>query len=79
MLLIIIVPLLGVLLYLIFRGHNMHERAAQASRASEEAFRQYIRASAATPADDLQKLDDLRKRGVLTDEEFERAKARTMG
>lgn len=79
MLLIIILPLLGVLLYLIFRGHHMHERAAQASRASDDALRQYIRAAAATPANDIEKLDDLRRRGVITDDEFERAKARALG
>jgi len=71
--------LLGVLLYLLARGHNMHERAQSAARAQESAVRDYIRAAASSPADDIAKLEDLRSHGVLTDEEFERAKAKVLG
>lgn len=78
LLLIVILPLLGVLIYLIARGHKMHERAASDARAQDAAFRTYVRSAASSPADDLQKLEDLRSRGVLSDEEFQRAKAKAI-
>jgi hypothetical protein len=79
MLFIFVFPLIGVLGYLIVRGHTLHEHQAQ-DRAQYEAFRQFKgdRGSGGT-ADDLHKLADLRERGVLTDEEFERAKAKVLG
>ncbi len=78
-LLIFVFPLIGVLGYLIVRGHTMHEHQAQ-DHAQYEAFRQFTRApNSAGATDDLHKLADLRDRGVLTDEEFERAKAKVLG
>jgi hypothetical protein len=76
---IIVVPYLGVLGYLIVRGHTMHEHQEK-DRAQYEAFRQYTRGAApAGPGEDVSKLVDLRDRGVLTDDEFERAKAKAIG
>jgi hypothetical protein len=77
-LLIVILPLIGVLIYLIARGHGMHERQIEAVAAQQKAMDQYIRHTANTPADDLEKLEDLRQRGVLSDEEFQRAKAKAI-
>ncbi len=77
-LLIVILPLIGVLLYLIFRGQGMHDRSLQAASAQQQAVNQYIRQTARTPAEDLANLDDLRNRGVINDEEFERAKAKVL-
>lgn len=77
-LLIIVFPLVGVLAYLIVRGQSMHERTVVQHHASEAAFRSYIRNAASGPADDIAKLEDLRARGILTDEEFERAKAKVL-
>jgi Short C-terminal domain/Phospholipase_D-nuclease N-terminal len=76
--LIIIVPFFGVFVYLIVRGHGMHDRQLQAAKAQQEAMQTYIRTTASTPADDLSKLDDLRARGVISDEEFEKAKAKVI-
>jgi hypothetical protein len=50
MLLIIILPFLGVLIYLIIRGHRMHERTVDATRSQDEAFRAYVRTAASTHA-----------------------------
>lgn len=78
-LIIFVFPLIGVLGYLIVRGHTLHEPQPQ-SRPPYEAFRQFTRGSNSDgTADDLHKLADLRDRGVLTDEEFERAKAKILG
>ena len=74
LILIVLLPLLGVLIYLIARGHKMAEHAVSDTQAQDAAFRQYVRSAAASPADDIAKLDDLRNRGVLSEEEFERAR-----
>jgi hypothetical protein len=75
---IFVFPLIGVLGYLIIRGHTMHEHHA-ADQAQYAAFRQFQRGRpAGDPTDDVSKLADLRDRGVLTSEEFERAKAKAL-
>src|ERR1700722_352912 len=61
-LLIFVFPLIGVVVYLIARGHTMHEHQEQ-DRAQYEAFRQFTRGSSSGgTADDLHKLADLRDR-----------------
>jgi hypothetical protein len=79
LLLIIVFPLIGVLGYLLIRGHTMHEHRAQ-DWSQFEAFRRYAQGDGGPggTADELHKLADLRDRGVLTDEEFERAKAKLL-
>jgi Short C-terminal domain/Phospholipase_D-nuclease N-terminal len=77
-LLIVILPLLGVLIYLIARGQSMHERAVSDAKAQDSAFRDYVRSAASSPADDIAKLEDLHNRGVISDEEFQRAKAKAL-
>jgi hypothetical protein len=76
---VIVLPYLGVFVYLIARGHKMGEHAAEQARRQDEAFRSYVKEAAATPAsevDQLSKLASLRAEGVITDEEFERMKAK---
>src|ERR1700722_12474369 len=76
---IFVFPLIGVLGYLIVRGHTLHEHEAQ-DRAQYQAFRQFTRGpNSSGSSDDLHTLADLRDRGVLTDEDFERAKAEGLG
>lgn len=76
---IFVFPLIGVLGYLIVRGHTMHEHEAR-DRTQYEAFRKFARGQTSPgTADDLHKLADLKDRGVLTEEEFERAKAKVLG
>jgi hypothetical protein len=78
LILIVLLPLLGVLIYLIARGHKMAVHAASDAQAQDAAFRQYVRSAAASPADDITKLEDLRDRGVLSQAEFERAKEKAL-
>jgi uncharacterized membrane protein YcjF (UPF0283 family) len=78
LLLIVILPMIGVLIYLIARGHKMSEHAVRHAEAQDAAFRTYVRSAAVSPADDIAKLEDLRSRGVLSDEEFERAKTKAL-
>src|SRR5246127_2339698 len=71
---VLFIPLIGVLVYLIARGGSMHERAVQEAQQQERQFRTYVQetAGSANTADQLAKLADLRDRGVITPEEFER-------
>jgi uncharacterized membrane protein YcjF (UPF0283 family) len=78
LILIVVLPLVGVLIYLIARGHKMSEHAVRDAQAQDAAFRNYVRTAAASPADDLSKLEDLHNRGVLSDEEFQRAKQKAI-
>jgi hypothetical protein len=77
---IVILPLLGVVAYLIARGDSMNQRTLAAHEAREEAARSYIRDAAGTPsaADELAKLAGLRDSGVLTVEEFQIQKAKLL-
>jgi len=79
---IIVLPFLGVFVYLIARGGSMHERAAAQAAEQQKAFDQYVRQAASTPgessADQLHKLADLKTQGVLTDAEFEAQKAKIL-
>jgi hypothetical protein len=79
---IIILPFLGVFVYLIARGGSMHERAADAAAQQQKAFDSYVRQAAGTPGADtasqLSKLADLKTQGVLTDAEFEAQKAKIL-
>jgi ABC-type transport system involved in cytochrome bd biosynthesis fused ATPase/permease subunit len=79
---VLFIPLIGVLVYLIARGDSMHARAAQQAQRQDEAYRSYIQQAAAsgpaTTADQLAKLADLRDRGVISPEEFEREKAKVL-
>ena len=80
---VLFIPLIGVLVYLIARGGSMHERAAAQARHQDAEFRQYVQQAAASSpastADQLSKLADLRDRGVISAEEFDREKAKVLG
>jgi len=77
---VLLIPLIGVLVYLIVRGDKMHERAAREARQEDREFRAYVQdaAGAQSSADQLSKLADLRDRGVITAEEFESQKAKVL-
>jgi len=81
---VILLPYIGVLIYLIVRGRSMSERDVAQAKDSEAAFKAYIRETAATGGgqaasapshvDELAKLADLRSSGAITDEEYQKAK-----
>jgi ABC-type multidrug transport system fused ATPase/permease subunit len=78
---ILLLPLIGVLMYLIARGGTMHEHAVRDAQVQEQQFRSYVQeaAGSASPADQLAKLADLRDRGVITAAESDREKAKILG
>ena len=80
---VIVLPLLGVLIYLIVRGDGMHERqmdyAIAQQKRSDEYIRQVAGGSGGTSnAEELSKLAQLHKDGVLTDDEFAAQKAKLL-
>ncbi len=79
---IIILPFLGVLVYLIARGGKMQERAAKQAADQQKAFDQYVKQTAGSAgdstADQLSKLADLKSQGVINDAEFEAQKAKIL-
>jgi len=77
---VIILPFLGVLVYLIARGGKMHERAAEQAAQQQKAFDAYVKqaASSGSSADELAKLADLKEKGAITDAEFEAQKAKLL-
>ena len=78
---IIILPYLGVFIYLIARGHKMAEHAQQAAAAQDAAAKKYIQQAAGSggsTADEIQRLADLKAQGVINDAEFEAGKAKAL-
>jgi hypothetical protein len=82
---VIIFPLFGALIYLIVRGGGMHERGVQQAKRQQEAFNAYVRETAGagsaggtSHADEIAKLADLKTKGTLTEEEFQAQKARIL-
>ena len=78
---IIILPFIGVLVYLIARGSGMQKRDVRDARAGDQEMRSYIRSAAETPpstAEELSKLASLRDQGVLTEAEFDTQKAKLL-
>jgi hypothetical protein len=76
---VIVIPWLGVLIYVIARGSGMTERTIKRAAEHEQAARAYIReAAASSPAEELTKLAELRDRGVITEQEFTAQKAKIL-
>jgi hypothetical protein len=76
---VIVLPYLGVFVYLIARGHKMQEHAIDAAKAQDAAFRDYVQQVApSSGADEIARLAELRDRGVISDAEFQQAKAKAL-
>jgi|SRR5690348_8824200 hypothetical protein len=79
---LIVVPWIGVLTYLLVRGHSMGERASHEAAENDRAFRAYVRDAAQSSnglADELAKLADMRDRGVISPADYEAAKVQVLG
>ncbi|MFB7589963.1 SHOCT domain-containing protein [Streptomyces sp. NPDC056169] len=85
--LVILLPFLGVFIYLIARGRGMGERELKRVRQNEEQFASYVRETAGTGgtggtggghAEELARLAELKDRGAITEAEFAQAKAKVL-
>jgi hypothetical protein len=79
---VILLPFLGVFIYLIVYGGSMQERSMKQAAAAQQAQNEYIRQVAGTggdsTADQLAKLNDLKNQGVITQDEFDQQKAKLL-
>ncbi|SEL81113.1 SHOCT domain-containing protein [Streptacidiphilus jiangxiensis] len=76
---VLVLPFLGVFVYLIARGKSMGRREMQRSQEAEAEFRSYVQDAAAgssttSQAGELSKLAELRQHGDITEDEYKRAK-----
>jgi hypothetical protein len=78
---VIVVPLIGILTYLIVRGHGMQERSVRRAERQQQEFDAYVRqtASGSNTADELTKLAELKDNGTISQGEFEAQKAKLLG
>ncbi len=77
---VIVLPFIGVLVYLIARGGSMQERSVAQANQQQKAFDDYVRqaAGSSSSADELAKLADLKSKGVISDAEFEAQKQKLL-
>ncbi len=78
---VIVLPYLGVFVYLIARGHKMSEHAMQAAKTQDEATRAYIKSAAndgSSTTDQLTQLANLKAQGVIDEAEFQRLKQKAI-
>jgi hypothetical protein len=77
--LVVVLPYLGVFVYLIARGTRMHERVAQ--QAQEQDMGDYVHGVVGpgmSPADEIARLAELRGKGVINEAEFKTGKAKAL-
>jgi len=74
---VIVMPYLGVFVYLIARGHKMSEHAAEAASAQAAYIRQ-VAGSGTSPADELTRLAGLKAQGVIDETEYQTLKAKVL-
>jgi uncharacterized membrane protein len=76
----VVLPFLGVFVYVVARGKNMGRREIRQAQEQQKAFDSYIRETAkgadgpSSSVDELARLSEIRARGDITDEEFDKAK-----
>jgi len=76
---VIVLPYLGVFVYLIARGHGMQARQLAQQKAAQQSFDAYVKETAGTStADQLSQMAALHEKGLLTDEEFAGQKAKLL-
>lgn len=82
MIFVILLPFLGVFVYLVARGRGMGAREVQQARAQKEDMDAYIRETArgngADHVDELARLAEMHDKGGLSDAEFARAKEKIL-
>ena len=78
---LLLIPFLGMLVYLIARGEGMRERAVKEQADVRKHMEAYMRetAGSGSSVDELAKLSELKDKGAISDAEFERAKAKLLG
>jgi hypothetical protein len=76
---VIVIPFLGVLVYLIAQHDGMRERSVKQAEAQQQAFDQYVRDAAGGSAGEIAKAKELLDAGTITQAEFDAIKAKALG
>ena len=76
---IILIPFLGVLVYLIAQHDGMRERSLAQAQAQKSAFDDYVREAAGGPATEIAKAKELLDSGAITQADFDAIKAKAVG
>jgi hypothetical protein len=71
---LIVVPFLGVLVYLIAQHDGMRERSVKEADTQKAAFDQYVREAAGGSAAEIAKAKELLDSGTISQAEFDRIK-----
>lgn len=77
---VILLPYLGVFVYLISQGRNMAERGARDARASQQQFDDYVKSVAGSggAATEIEKAQQLLASGAITQAEFDVIKQKAL-
>jgi Short C-terminal domain/Phospholipase_D-nuclease N-terminal len=75
---VVILPWLGVLVYLIVEHDGMRERSVKQAQAQQQAFDDYVRDTAGGSAAEIAKAKELLDAGTITQEEFDALKAKAL-
>ena len=75
---VVILPWLGVLIYLIAQHDGMRERSIQQAQDQKAQFDSYVREAAGGSADEISKAKQLLDSGAISPDEFERLKAKAL-
>jgi Short C-terminal domain/Phospholipase_D-nuclease N-terminal len=78
---VIVLPFLGVLIYLIAYHDGMADRSDKQAAASQAQLDEYVRQTAGTggPASEIEKAKKLLESGAITQAEFDAIKAKALG
>ena len=77
--LVIVLPYLGIFIYLIANGKSMGERAMQRAQAQQSQMDDYVRSVASSDsADQIAKGKQLLDSGAITQAEFDQLKAKAL-
>ena len=76
---IIVVPFLGVLVYLIAQHDGMRDRTLAQAKAQQAAMDQYVRDTVGGSASEIAKAKELLDSGAINQQEFDAIKAKTLG
>jgi hypothetical protein len=75
---VVIVPWLGVLIYLIVEHDGMRDRSMKQAQAQKAALDDYVRGAAGGSADEIAKAKQLLDQGAITQDEFNALKAKAL-
>jgi hypothetical protein len=76
--LVVILPWLGVLIYLIANHKGMQERSVKQAKEQQQAFDSYVRETAGGSASEIAKAKELLDSGAITQTEFDQLKAKAL-